>query len=244
MPVLAAKIDADAHGGTPVIDGVRDRIWDRSEKNVIGIVDHVLVPSESKARGEFSLLWDDVNLYVFVTVDKHGDGIYAADGEGQSDSVEIFFTDTCVTSGHNNVTDEKSPLAGCFRVDCGGNLSGYGGYYEVIRNYVKYAYKETGKGKYSVEIAIPFFNTEPKENDKVSLELQINVNSEGKGRDGIIAWHSADCMGWRDSAEHGIVLLTDPAKKDDPAPPTGDLLMIAVPAAAASGIVLISKKRK
>ena len=254
--VSAYNAYAEAPYGTPVIDGTVDEIWNSSALYEINKVDTTLVPSKTETTGAFRVMWDKTNIYILVTVDKAGVDVHSGFTGAENDSVEFQLTDTGIFDGVNNMCDDKSTLVGIFRVDSSGASSGSGGGYLILKNDFCCAYKQDDDDKYTVEIAIPFFNVKPTAGHLFSLEIQINVNDSGNGRDGIVTWASSECLGWRDSSAHGAVLLLEEVSAETSAedsnpvsPPSSDMFLLfgidAVFCAVFSGTVLvISKKRR
>jgi len=227
LSVFARSLSAEANYSTIFVDGVAERAWEKAQAYKIEKIDTIMVPSNTDVTGEIKLLWDKEYLYVYVTVDKAGQSICSSYENEQNDSVEVFLTEKGIFDKKNNVTDEKSPDAGAFRIDSRGILSGYGGYYNVVKDRYKGAFSLNSNG-YAVELAIPFFSLTPKDGDVLSVEAHINVNSSGNGRDGIVTWMSENSFGWRDSAEHGALTLIEDKSPDTdgpvdiPAAPTHD----------------------
>jgi hypothetical protein len=109
---------------------------------------------------------------------------------------------------------------------------------------------------YTVEYAIPWQDIVPAAGNIVSMEVQINDNSAGTARDGLVNWASTPCYGWRDSLEHGAVVLgaipvaaaeteapvTEATTTDVSAPATADTVAVAIAMLILSCAVVITKK--
>ncbi|MHB1152542.1 MAG: sugar-binding protein [Eubacteriales bacterium] len=248
--------------GTVVIDGEIDANWLTAEQQSVALVDKEVIPSETKTTGMMRVMWDDSYFYVLVEVDKAGVNVFNGLVNENNDAVEIGYTDTGDFEGVDNVNNDATADAGCFRVDANGELSGFGGLYITLADSFKGSFKKVADDKYLVEMAIPWKNVTSAVGNLVSLEIQINDNAEGAGRTGLVTWANTPCMGWKDSSLHGQVTLaaapaveteapvTETAAPDETAPVTapatgdnGILMVIAVIAAIGCGIVVVKKTK-
>jgi hypothetical protein len=155
----------------------------------------------------------------------------------------------------NDVAPGGTETSGNFRIGTNDSeISGFGGWFDAkgAEAVGKVVINDTG---YIAEYAIPWNTLKPVEGNVISLEVQINDNSEGAGRTGLVTWNSIECLGWRDSESHGEITLSAapaPAATEAPvedtepaAPQTGDAALYAfiLMAVSAAALVVFKKSR-
>ena len=149
--------------------------------------------------------------------------------------------------------------AGCFRVTAGNLTNGLGLWYQRTAEIYHAAAKITSASTYQCEFAIPWDSEtfKPGVNQKVGLEIQLNVNTVGDDkRYSVVEWSEPEeCLAWNSTAYMSVCeLIGEPAPDPviDPtpavtpdAPPTFDpqVLFGALTAVSAAGI-LLTRKRK
>lgn len=202
----ASNAKINAAYGTVTIDGKIDDAWLAAEQQAITLVDKELIPSETKTTGALRTMWDENFLYVLIEVDKKGVAVITTAGgtEATDDCAEIGLTMNGDFTGSSNISGDV-PYAGCLRVVADGTKGGFGNLYNAVVDSFKGAMLVSGT-TYTVEYAIPWQDLKPAAGSVVSMEVQINDNSSG-ARDGLVNWASTPCYGWRDSLEHGAVVL-------------------------------------
>lgn len=258
LPVSAASsARITAAYGTIAVDGAAEDAWLAAEQQDVVLVDKEVIPSETKTTGKLRTMWDENYLYVLIEVDKHGVAVVTTKGgnENTDDCVELGITMNGDFTGSSNISGNV-PYAGCLRVTADGTKGGFGALYNEVLDTFKGAMtvKDTA---YTVEYAVPWQDIKPAEGHIVSMEVQINDNSGG-GRDGLVNWASTPCYGWRDSLEHGAVVLgaisvpeTESAETGVPAaaeniaeaPATADNAAAAVTLALSCAAIAIMRKR-
>lgn len=147
--------------------------------------------------------WDDKYLYVRIdTIDDH----FVRDSEmpWSDDSIEIFVD---ADGSRGNTFDGKNDFHFIYRwKDRGVNLSRnspkkkrLGIQHTMTRN----------DGGYSLETAIPWstLGVKPVAGRTIGIEVQINDDDSGKGRDGKLAWHSKNNNAWKNPQNFGRVKL-------------------------------------
>ena len=191
--------------GTPVIDGEMDEIWQGANVMEANLVNQTLIPSETKTTGKAWTMWDENYFYILAEVYKSA--VYPEGGEAENvDSVE-YGIDFLNTKGSNNVAPGGDDTAGVFRIGTNDSqISGFGGAFDAVQDKIVGKCVTTDFG-YRAELAIPWVGIAPAEGKVISMEVQINVNDNGTGRDGLVTWNSDECLGWRDSESHGEVTL-------------------------------------
>lgn len=255
--------------GTITVDGVIDDAWAAAEQQDVALVDKGVIPSSTETTGKFRVMWDESYLYVLVEVDKAGKTVFTKAGgaEANNDCVDLCLT---LDGNFNGVSIAGgAKYAGCFRVVEDGTKSGFGYIYDTNKD------KNLGKmvvdgSKYVVEYAISWDDITPVAGHVVSLDIQINDNTNNN-RTGLVTWAATPCYCWDKSTEHGTVtLLAKPAAPETapaetapatapaetvpatapaetaPAttPTTGGISVLALAGAAALLAGLASKKRK
>ncbi len=256
----ASNAKINAAYGTVTIDGIVDDVWLAAEQQPVVLVDKEVIPSETKTTGTVRTMWDENFLYVLVEVDKHGVEVYSTPGgtEATDDCAELGLTMNGDFTGESNIPGDV-PYAGCLRVVADGTKGGFGNLYNAVVDSFKGALVISGT-TYTVEYAIPWQDLKPVPGHVVSMEVQINDNSSG-ARDGLVNWASTPCFGWRDSINHGAVVLaaapvvteaevveevaeTAPAAEVVvTAPATADTVALAVAILLLSTAAIISKKK-
>lgn len=192
--------------GTIIVDGIAEDAWLTAEEQDIILVDNEVIPSKSTTTGKFRTMWDEKYLYFFIEVDKHGVAVTTGGGsENTDDCADLGLTMNGDFTGSSNVSGDVK-YAGCLRVLADGSKGGFGALYNEVVNDFKGVMVVSGT-TYTVEYAVPWQDITPSEGYVVSLEVQINDNSTGSARDGLVTWASTPCFGWRDSLEHGAVVL-------------------------------------
>ncbi len=259
---MAAFADDDytseAVKGTPVIDGVKDSVWDNAKEIVL--TNYVAGNAESNATVKAYTMWDEDNLYVLVEV---ADPIVTNTGTNawDGDNVELFVDEL-------NEKAEK------------GMDSNDSQWHITVNNAVSYFIRPNGLPKgggydtrtlttavnkgtdgYITEIAFPWVEIKGKAEigTKIGFNLMVDDDSMALGTaDGIVRW----TKGHANATQWGTITLaagavpaptpvppsTKPTTPTTPVnPPTGDSSMIILCAAAAlagSGILLGIRKKK
>ncbi len=255
-----AKIEAIY--GTPVIDGAIDDVWAKADRQDVNLVDKEVIASDTKTTGKLRTMWDENFFYVLVEVDKAGVPVVVGENEGNGDCADV-----CLTLNGNfdaSVYVGGDDYGGVVRVTADGSKTGFGYVFDMLEDDYQGAMVITDTDKYVVEYAIPWDDIEPKAGHILSLDIQINDNTDG-ARTGLVTWASTPCYCWRESYEHGTVVLAEkvveteaPATEapataapvvDTPAAPvapaTADMGIVAAAAilAIAAGAVVTMKKR-
>ncbi|MDD4774584.1 MAG: sugar-binding protein [Eubacteriales bacterium] len=259
--VAASNAKINAAYGTVVIDGKVDDAWLAAEQQEILLVDKEVIPSETKTTGKFRTMWDENYLYVLIEVDKHGVEVITttAGSENTDDCAELGLTMNGDFTGSSNISGDV-PYAGCVRVLADGTKGGFGNLYNAVADSFLGAMIVNGT-TYTAEYAVPWQDLKVAAGHVASMEVQINDNSGG-GRDGLVTWASTPCHGWRDSLEHGTVVLaaapavteaeteaavTEPAPAEEvvsAAPATADTAALTAAVLILSLAVVAKKKTK
>ncbi len=170
----------EAAYGTPVIDGVIDDLWDKTNHNIIGIKKS---SDEDFYRGWFKLMWDEEHLYALAKI--YADEFNNSDpSPWNNDSFELF-----VDEAYNKSTTYKEDDYQ-LRADFEGNKS------QV--NYGEEGFDAAGKtydGYYVVEMSVKLKTIAPEAGTKMGVDIQVNVSKDTY----------LDYMGyvWSESSRHG-----------------------------------------
>ncbi len=121
LPVLVKNVKV--FKGTPVVDGQEDSVWDLAKYKDV-------MDSDGQSRGSFKTLWDDNNLYVYLTT------------KGDLSKVEFFVDEDNSKDDKNEAEDKYITVTGKGAVT--GSAT---------------AKVEEVEGGYVFEVCIPFTNT-------------------------------------------------------------------------------------
>jgi endo-1,4-beta-xylanase len=194
LHLVDAVRHVDAARGTPVVDGVADRVWARA--CAITTTVHV---QGSGAAAVARLLWDGDHLYVFATVTDVALDASSAN-PWEQDSVEIF-VDPQNAKGHGYLDD-----AGQYRISYTNaqTISGNFGGYLVSGNLTSAT--RVVPGGYVVEASIAFNTVRPAAGTLVGLELAVN-DATGGVRTAQTTWNDPTGLSYLDTSRWGVVRL-------------------------------------
>lgn len=184
---------ATAAYGTPVIDGIRDDIWDITQELPV----NQMLQAWQTASGTARVLWDEENLYVFFEVkDDILDNSSANPWE--CDSVEVFI-------------DEENCKNGAYKNDDGQYRVSYKnqqsfGESTDIRGFESAA-ADTGTS-YIVEMKIPVKVKNYMPDVVIGFDLQINDAKNGS-RTGIAMWCDVTGDSWQNTDKWGELMLIE-----------------------------------
>lgn len=159
------------------------------------------VPLTVKSMGftaegsQFRVLWDDNYLYVLTeVVDASLDDKSTIVHE--QDSVEVF------VDQNNGKTKSYEPDDGQYRVNFRNAVSFNGGDSSRFRSRTMMI-----PGGYRVEMACPLYAIKPAAGALLGFDVQINDATSG-GRTGIRNWANDTNMGYQDTSDFGLLVLT------------------------------------
>ncbi len=175
--------------GTPVIDGVEDKVWQKARELPIAI----FVQGEG-ATGTGKALWDKDNLYVLVKVkdpvlSKKNPNSY------EQDSVEIFVDEK------NNKSSEYLEDDAQYRINFTNNFSSRGNPATITS-----AAKVGGDG-YLIEVKIPFRFVKGAAGVKLGFDLQINDDPGSGRRESYSKWNDPTNESFRNTSGFGTLVL-------------------------------------
>lgn len=178
--------------GTPVIDGIVDKIWSNSK-----VVKPKYVTENLTASATFRTLWDDNALYVLAEVNDKNLSVKSGTPYMQ-DSLEIFLDE------NNDKTQEYGVDDLHFRVNYENSQSVDNGNIERFFTSTKKV-----KGGYIIEARIAL-KTKPVNKKEIGIELQIN-DAKDTDRAGTINVFDSTGSAWNNTGKFGEVLLTGKA---------------------------------
>ena len=235
----------EAVKGTPVIDGKIDDVWAKAKVVNADQVNKTLIPSSTTTTGKVRTMWDENFFYILAEVKDSAVFTKATEGAGSEDkdSIEFQIDEANNKSGTNNV-QAGNKAAGCFRVGTNDSeISGFGDMFDAVKAKIQGKSVVTDTG-YIVEMAIPWSTIKPAAGTKIGMEAQINDNLDGKKRGGLVTWNSAECLGWRDTAMMGTVVLVDASSKSASNPKTSDAGVVLFAVLAGVSGVSVLRMRK
>lgn len=194
-PVMVAQ----AVKGTPIIDGVEDKSWEKA--NILSTDRWVQGTSGSTAK--VKTMWDQGYLYILANVtDKSLSDV--SSNAYEQDSVEIF-----VDQNNGKTTNYQSD-DGQYRVNFN-NLQSYGGH--ASANNFTTATKRTADG-YIVEAAIKL-DSPPKPGTSIGFDVQVNNDDNGDGkRDSVAVWSDPTGQSYQNTSRLGVLQLSNGAMKE------------------------------
>lgn len=188
---------------TVKIDGEADSEWDKAVAIPLTIKLGASVTSDAK------VLWDDENLYVYATVK---DPVLNKDsGDAyQQDSLEVFIDENNAKTESYDDDDKQ------YRINYENEHSFNGK--KCLEENVRSVAKVTGDG-YVIEAAFKWTDIQPKEGDRIGLELQINDADASGARIGTLSWNDETGMGWSKPSVYGTIeLAAEPTPDPEPIP--------------------------
>ena len=185
------KSIGNAKKGTPKIDGIEDKIWEKAEELSISIY---VQGNGSKGTGK--VLWDEKNLYVFIKVQDNNLSKKSSNSYEQ-DSVEIFI-------------DEKNNKSVDYMDDDTQYRLNYENEFSYRGNPAKYKSKTViTKDGYNVEVMIPFQFIKPSIGTKIGFDFQINDDSGTGNRSSISKWNDPTNESYRNTSGFGTIILEE-----------------------------------
>ncbi|MFW5851377.1 MAG: glycoside hydrolase family 9 protein [Bacteroidota bacterium] len=183
------------------IDGTKDDVYPigtNLESFLVG------TPSAANLSAEWSGMWDNSNVYLFISVTD--DELYNDSGTAwyEDDGVEVFI------DGDNSkgTTYDNNDFQWGFI--WGGNLYAGGNNPDNSTTDIVYEIIETPNG-YDLEISIPWstIGVTPVVGNFIGFDLGINDDDDGDGRENKLAWYMSSDDGWQDPSVLGELELVE-----------------------------------
>ena len=181
----------------PAIDGKIDELWEDVPSHRIQHHAYSPTASDDDLTAEFRTMYDDNALYVLVDV---------TDDELVNDSAEFWLDDTVEI--YLDADNSKDPTYGqndyqyWFAWDSASPEMGETRHQKTEE--VAYAFARTEDG-YRVEIKFPWstLGTAPDAGQRIGLDVQVNDDDDGGGRDTKYMWHARDDVAWENPSVFG-----------------------------------------
>ena len=228
LPVSAHDAVSNVAWGTPVIDGVKDDIYESA--NMIEIKEIAIgddLPEDQVATAKAWTLWDGEFLYVYVEVSdsiidaEDKDAIWDQDALG----IAVDYAYNRTPEENYRELDDNDRYAGYINVSPIAadttqfypemvTIMGLDQYSSKIKSHLK-----TTDYGYAVEAAIPLIYRQYSAGDKIGFEIFVN-NGIGEGsRAGQVMWKQYDdangTEAWRYTANMGtLIFLEKPAEPE------------------------------
>ncbi|HEU5108079.1 MAG TPA: sugar-binding protein, partial [Micromonosporaceae bacterium] len=197
LTLVRAVGQADAARGTPVLDGLADRVWSRARP----ITTDVQVIGTGGARATARLLWDSGHLYVFATVsDPTLDE--SSPNTWEQDSLEIFVNPANTKETGYRDEDGQYRISFSNRQTITGNFDAFR-IADNLRSVTR-----TVPGGYVVEAAIELDSIHPFPGALIGFDLQVNDATAG-ARTAARTWHDPTGRSFVDTSRWGVVTLTN-----------------------------------
>ncbi|MDA3882191.1 MAG: glycoside hydrolase family 9 protein, partial [Bacteroidales bacterium] len=183
------------------IDGTKDAVYTNGtalESFLAG------TPTATSLSGEWSGMWDNSNVYIFISVTD--DALYNDSGETwyEDDGIEVFIDgDNSKSTAYDN-NDFQWGFVWGGSLYAGSNNSANsttGIVYEIV---------QTANG-YNLEISIPWstIGVTPVVGNFIGFDLGINDDDDGDARENKIAWYMTSDDGWQNPSILGELELVE-----------------------------------
>jgi len=185
----------------PVIDGKIEDIWAKAKAYELenSLYDPVSGPEDCSAS--FRALWDNDNLYILVQVQDEDLG-NDSDDYWEDDAVEVFIDADNTKAGAYGSNDYR------YHFDWDPVSPQMGETAHEKTQGVRYVMVRTGKG-YTVEIGFPWasLGVKPSAGSSIGLDVQVNDDDGGGGRDHKLAWSATEDDAWQNPSVFGNAVL-------------------------------------
>ncbi|MBN1481759.1 T9SS C-terminal target domain-containing protein [candidate division KSB1 bacterium] len=216
LPEEIVGLCIDKTAVPPVIDGTMEPLWDTARNYHIGIMQGPTSDGWWDSYGYYRIVYDDDNLYMFVTVHDDVLDVHLTD-DYKKDSIELFF------DGDNskNTLDEGEDPWAWPPVNYDDNddqfrfvYSGVGQNGSLMGRYdtsnAEFVTVETDKG-WNLELAMPLAGQpmEAEPGSIIGFEIAINDADGGEDRENVQMWWGETGEAWHDPSVLGTAMFTD-----------------------------------
>lgn len=188
-------------GSVPIIDGVADALWANYTASSTNTLLAGAVSSTTDLSATFKTTWDATNLYVFVQVTDEAKVNDSGTAVYEDDGVELYI----------DISNSKASTYGAndYRYSFRWNdLTVYEGQWNKVTG-VTFGQAATANG-YAMEIKLPWSTlgqSSPAAGILIGLDVHVNDDDNGSGRDGKLSWTAATDDAWQNPSLFGTVIL-------------------------------------
>lgn len=193
---------------TPLIDGLPEDFWNALQSKTISNIDGGL---GSDLSATWKSAWDETHLFFFVAIE---DDVLNNDFNSQAhkdDGAEIYIdADNSKESSYDEINDFQ------LLFNWNDNTVHLGGNSATNTNNIQFATAEASAG-YNVEISLPWntLGVTPAINNLIGLDIHVNDDDDGSGRDNKIAWYATTDDLWQRPDKFGTAKLGASLTKAD-----------------------------
>lgn len=187
----------NAPKGTPKIDGELDAVWDAAEWTNVDLpygTDTDTYGHSARAK----LMWDETNLYVYAEVT-------CPSTDEWNDTFEVYFDENNDKEAGYGGDDTQT---GFWK---SGVREGYGTNNRAL--FIDDCAVNVTATQFIVEVAIPYFELEPKGGETLGLEFMLNIEKEDGTFVQALRWNvdtaGGDPAPWQGTAAFGDLVLVD-----------------------------------
>ena len=205
----------------PVIDGVIDEIWSAStEQTISTLVNNTAPTGPADCSGTWKGLWDWDYIYVLVVV---RDEILNNDSGDWNDDCVEFYIDGDNSKGSSPDENDHQYTSRWNNAEVEVPSALHNGEPSLVG--FEYAIVTTGDG-YIYEARIPWtsiMGQTPTAGQLIGIEVFVNDDDDGTGRDSQIAWFGTEGAGWNTPSMWATGLLIAGNRAGRPNPADGSL---------------------
>ena len=190
---------AIAMKGSPAIDGKVDEVWEKADSVSVHrpVEDLTTLSKDQMATAQVKFLWDKQHLYaLWVVKDSHLSVDHNDDWE--QDSVELFLDRNLKRTVFYQYDDAQ------YRMNYEGHASGQGEGF--VWDDLQGASAKTRTG-YVVEMSILIPGGVLESGLQMGIEMQVNDNRGGQGRESVTKWNHTEDDSWEDTSNFGTLRL-------------------------------------
>lgn len=178
-------------GGTPIVDGVKDSIWNETDSIPLQF------GTGADASAQVKLLWDANALYVYAEIT---DAVLNADSANayEQDSLEVFIDE----NNGKTITYEKDDKQYRISYLNGHSFNGT----KCLESNITSVAATTADG-YVIEAAFKWTDITPGKGLEIGLDFQVNDADSSGSRIGTLNWYDASGMAWTNAQAFGTAIL-------------------------------------
>jgi uncharacterized protein YjdB len=230
VKTLAPVVDADIAKTSvaPVIDGTKEATWTSPMLPIAKLAGGTAPANAADFSGEWTSLWDDSNLYLFIDVNDNVKVVDDPAANGKEwyfdDHIEIMIDPTFARIGGPK---QYFMVRGKQFYRSFWNGSAVVGA-DVLNSAASLVEKADGSG-YRVEVKIPFaaLGITPQALSFIGIDVQIGDDDDGGNEDTRLSWITNDPSASGNASVLGVAKLTAPGLGDDTEKPSAPTAVVA-----------------